>query len=71
MHDNDGDDDEGYDDDDDEDNDDSDDDDDEDEEEYFYDQVSWKDSESEKKIRVGHTETFLCEHFTYQLTISQ
>ena len=42
-----GDDDEGYDDDD---HDDGNDDDDEDEEEDFYDQVSWKDSESETKF---------------------
>ena len=51
MRDNDGDDDEGYyDDDDDEDNDDGNDDNDEDEEEDCYDQVSWKDSESETKF---------------------
>ena len=69
MHDNDGDD------DDDDDDDDGDgggnDDDHDDEEEDFCDQVSWEDIQwKQNKIRVGHTETFLYEHFT-QLTISQ
>ena len=50
MHDNDG--------DDDEDNDDCNDDDDEDEEEDFYDQVSWKDSESETKFALDTLKHF-------------
>ena len=59
MHDNDGDDDEGYyDDDDDEDDDDGNDDNDEDEEEDFYDQVSWKDSESETKFALDTLKHF-------------
>ena len=60
MHDNDGDDDEGYyDDDDDEDNDDGNDDNDEDEEEdCLYDQVSWKDSESETKFALDTLKHF-------------
>ena len=73
MHDNDGDDDEGYDDDDDaEDNDDCDDDKDEDEEEDFYDQVSWKDSESETKFALDTLKHFCTSILlTYQLAISQ